>query len=90
MVTQVNSQNRVSGVHSDASGSYCVTKLQRGQARALPRNIQSINVASGSAWITQDGDDFLLNSGDAMRFMPGSGTVVVSAVGEAPLIYETN
>jgi hypothetical protein len=90
MVTQANSQNQVSAVRSDASGSYCVTKLQRGQARALPRGSRSINVASGSAWITQDGDDFLLNAGDGMRFMPGSGIVVVSAVGEAPLIYETN
>ena len=90
MVSQVNGQNRISVVRSDASESYCVTKLQRGQARAVPHSTRSIRVAAGSAWVTQKGMDFLLNVGEMMQLMPGSGMTVVSAVGATPLIYETN
>jgi hypothetical protein len=44
---------------------------------------------SGSAWITFDGQDIIVHSGDQIALTSNSDPVIISALGDHPLIYAT-
>jgi hypothetical protein len=51
----------------------------------VPRGIR---VLSGVAWITWEGEDIVLNPGQAIRFSPGRSHPLISAVGPGTLTVE--
>ena len=54
----------------------------------LPRACCGVTVREGVAWVTVDGRDKILRSGETAAFDPGRFPAVVSALGGAPLILE--
>jgi hypothetical protein len=63
--------------------------LLHGEAIRVPKAAARMRVLSGKAWVTFNGEDVLLGSGEGLalpskpRYAP-----VVSAVGEEPLFFE--
>lgn len=49
------------------------------QSYTLPRDVTSIRVLSGTAWVSHLGDNILLYRGQTMRFKPEHLVVVTSA-----------
>lgn len=62
--------------------------LDPGRVRRLQRGFRSVHVVSGIAWITSNGRDFLLESGDELSLEPGTHDNLISALGGHPLVYE--
>jgi mannose-6-phosphate isomerase-like protein (cupin superfamily) len=63
-------------------------ELMKGFVRTEKRVSQVLHVVSGTAWITMDGEDTILNPGDALKLSHGKYKAVVSAAGGEPLVYE--
>ena len=63
-------------------------ELMEGYIRDEKRESQVLRVVSGKAWITMDGEDFLLGEGDEIKLSHGKHKAVISASGHEPLIYE--
>lgn len=59
-----------------------------GEVHSLPRRAQTLRVVSGDAWVTFDGEDYCVNSGQEIRLAPGRQPAVVMALGGIPLVYE--
>jgi mannose-6-phosphate isomerase-like protein (cupin superfamily) len=62
--------------------------LGAGESRAVRRNSQVIRVVSGNGWITFEGRDAYLSSGEEMLLGRGKHHAVLSALGADPLVYE--
>lgn len=65
-----------------------VRRLDVGDVAVLPRVDQVVHVLSGCAWITMNGDDIIVKSGEKFTLYPGKYAPVVSAVGNRQLVYE--
>lgn len=63
-------------------------ELMDGFVRDEKRESQVLRVVSGQAWITMDGEDFVLSEGEELRLSHGKYDAVVSATGHDPLVYE--
>jgi mannose-6-phosphate isomerase class I len=63
-------------------------ELMDGFVRDEKRESQVLHVVEGTAWVTMDGRDIILNEGEELRLSHGKYDVVVSATGQKPLIYE--
>jgi hypothetical protein len=64
--------------------------LCRGEALRIPRSRKGLRVLSGTAWVTIDGDDILLQRGDAIELdgrLRGARAVVSVVDGET-LLFE--
>jgi hypothetical protein len=61
--------------------------LAYGEIASFTRVGQTLRVISGCAWITVDGEDKTLLSGQQMILEPGEDAAVVSALGDEPLVY---
>ncbi len=75
-------------VNSPAVERSQTVRLGAGGVRTLQRASQVIRVVSGCAWITLDGDDIVLCSGQAVRLVPGKHPAVISGPSDYPVIYE--
>ena len=63
-------------------------QLAAGDFRALRRNSQLVRVVSGHGWITFEGRDAYLSSGEEILLGQGRHHAVLSALGAGPLVYE--
>jgi hypothetical protein len=54
----------------------------------LPVTSRGVQVVSGQAWLTVDGEDILLRKGEKLCLLARKDSVLVSALGHAPLILE--
>ncbi len=75
-------------VNSPAVERAQTVRLGAGSVRTLPRASQMIRVVAGCAWITLDGDDIVLCSGQEVRLVPGRHPAVISGPSDYPVIYE--
>ncbi len=62
--------------------------LVQGEALRLPHARANLSVLSGTAWITQCGEDQVLKAGMEMTAAACQDRAVVSALGTLPLLVE--
>ncbi len=62
--------------------------LLEGEALRLPRSRMRVRVLSGTAWITQQGEDKLLPEGEALALSAAADQAVISPIGNVPLLFE--
>lgn len=63
-------------------------ELMKGYVRTEKRESQLLRVVSGTAWVSMDGKDLILNPGEELKLSRGEYKAVVSATGNEPLVYE--
>jgi mannose-6-phosphate isomerase-like protein (cupin superfamily) len=63
-------------------------ELMTGYVRDEKRESQTLRIVSGTAWVTMDGEDFVLKAGEELKLSHGKHDAVVSPTGDEPLIYE--
>jgi hypothetical protein len=61
--------------------------LERGEVCRLSRRAGTVAVRSGTAWIASKGRDYLLAAGESLT-LPPSRDILLSGVGELPLVVE--
>ena len=52
----------------------------------LPRKDQSVEVLLGTAWITMDGEDFILQTGETLQLNSGGDFALVSSLQQKRLV----
>jgi len=62
--------------------------LVEGEALRLPPSRMRVSVLSGTAWITQAGQDTILQAGALFDLSAAADRAVVSAIGTLPLCFE--
>ncbi|MGA2378617.1 MAG: hypothetical protein ABSG85_04860 [Spirochaetia bacterium] len=62
--------------------------LVEGEALRLPLSRMRVSVLSGTAWITQAGQDTLLQNGAFFDLSAAADRAVISAIGAVPLCFE--
>lgn len=75
------------GLSRRASGGAQLT-LESNEIHRLNPLPPGIRVLSGVAWITWQGEDIVLNPGQAIRFSPGGNNPVISVIGRGTLVVE--
>ena len=63
-------------------------ELMDGYVRSEKRESQVLRIVSGTAWVSMEGEDIVLNPGEELKLSHGKYNAVVSPVGEEPLVYE--
>jgi hypothetical protein len=63
------------------------SQLVPGDVQSLMCQVQRIHVVSGQAWITVDGQDFVLKSGQELSIPKCHYPAVISSMGRRPLVY---
>jgi hypothetical protein len=63
-------------------------ELLEGFVRDEKRESQVLHVVTGTAWVTMDGKDIILNEGEEVRLSRGKYDAVVSSVDSKPVVYE--
>ncbi|MBI5670691.1 MAG: hypothetical protein HZC41_22080 [Chloroflexi bacterium] len=63
-------------------------RLDGRDVRRLTNVEQVVRVVAGSAWITLDGEDILVNRGETVTLQPGVYPPVISSMNGRPLEYE--
>jgi hypothetical protein len=61
--------------------------LARGEVLRLPR-VRSVHVLSGTAWVSQDAKDHVVEPGRCLRLARNKDRPVVSAAGPDPVLFE--
>ena len=74
--------------HTMEVASECQIELMKGFVRTEKRESQLMRVVSGTAWVSMDGKDMVLNPGEELKLSHGQYKAVVSAAGNEPLVYE--
>ena len=62
--------------------------LLEGEALRLPLSRLRVRVLSGTAWITQQGEDKLLQPGESFDLSAAADRAVISPIGTVPLLFE--
>ncbi|MCK6629838.1 MAG: DUF2917 domain-containing protein [Anaerolineae bacterium] len=62
--------------------------LRHDEVFRLPAISRAVQVVSGLAWLTVDGEDIFLGNGQRLWLVSAKGTALVSALGQTPLILE--
>jgi hypothetical protein len=62
--------------------------LRQNEVLRLPAAGQALKVISGIAWVTVNGRDNFLASGESLRLPSGRDAVLISALGRQSLILE--
>jgi hypothetical protein len=62
--------------------------LDRNEMRPLSAETQIIHVTAGIAWISTDGTDLIVNSGEEIVMRRGKHPALISSAGKYPLEYE--
>ena len=70
-----------------AMSDYCI--LSKNHVHALKCAARALWVMSGSAWVTFDGQDIIVHSGNQIALTPVSDPVIISALCDHPLVYAT-
>jgi len=65
-----------------------VVSLEDGEIYRLPHGALSLRVLSGSAWITSQAEDHVLEGGDPLLVSRQPYIVIVSALDHQPLSFE--
>jgi mannose-6-phosphate isomerase-like protein (cupin superfamily) len=63
-------------------------ELMKGYVRSEKRESQVLRIVSGTAWVSMDGEDLVLNPGEELKLSHGKHQAVVSPAGDDPLVYE--
>ncbi|MBZ0298487.1 MAG: DUF2917 domain-containing protein [Anaerolineae bacterium] len=74
--------------HTMEALSQCKIELLKGFVRSEKRESQVLRIVSGTAWVSMDGEDMILNAGEELKLSHGKHQAVVSATGDDPLVYE--
>ena len=74
--------------HTMESLSKAKIELMDGYVRSEKRESQVLRIVSGTAWVSMEGEDIVLNPGEELKLSHGKYNAVVSPVGEEPLVYE--
>jgi hypothetical protein len=72
----------------NSASTFCVIELQGGQFYSLPRTCQVVRIIAGYAWITFDGQEIVLRSGEQMQLVPGHEPALISTPVNRPLVFE--
>jgi len=62
--------------------------LSAGELQAVPRGMRNLQVLSGIAWITVDGQDVLVEKGGCVQLPRGGFPALVSGLGGEMLLFE--
>ncbi len=62
--------------------------LMEGEALRLPASRTRVAILTGTAWVTQRGEDRILMAGETMTAAANADCAVVSALGTVPLLLE--
>lgn len=62
--------------------------LEKGEVFRLPAGVRELYVLSGIAWITVDGTDIILTTGEKASLESTQGSAVISVLGKMPLNLE--
>jgi hypothetical protein len=62
--------------------------LRHDELFRLPVTSRGVQVVSGQAWLTVEGEDIFLKNGEKLCLFTRKDSVLVSALGHAPLILE--
>ena len=73
---------------SDSAPAPLRVVLVQGEALRLPYARANLSVLTGTAWVTQCGEDQVLQAGQAMTAASCTDRAVVSALGTLPLVVE--
>ncbi|MEO8392607.1 MAG: DUF2917 domain-containing protein [Chloroflexota bacterium] len=65
-----------------------VVRLAQGDLYCLPYGALNVRVLSGTAWITAQAEDHVLEADDELMIPRQPHAVIVSAVGGQPLSFE--
>ncbi len=68
---------------NDAANVIC---LIAGGSQTIPREIQRVYVITGTAWLTANGEDNVVNAGDSIA-LSSRYPMVISALRNSPLVY---
>jgi len=62
--------------------------LKHGETFRLDHRSRMIRVQSGTMWITWDGEDYILETGETMMFPTGTEDAVLSVPNDGQVIFE--
>lgn len=79
---------RLTSKHSTVNQPLYRLMLYKNELIRLPESCRELQVVSGQAWITQADKDIILRSGECAALNPSKDSVLVSALGNKPLIME--
>jgi quercetin dioxygenase-like cupin family protein len=65
-----------------------IIELAAGKAHTLARPTQTVRVVQGNAWITLDGEDYLIKAGQEVMVQVQKAPAVISSPNDEPLIFE--
>ncbi len=74
--------------HTMEAISQTTIELMEGFVRTEKRESQVLRIVSGTAWISMDGEDLILNPGEELKLSRGKHKAVVSPASNEPLVYE--
>ena len=74
--------------HTMEALSQSKIELMTGYVRSEKRESQVLRIVSGTAWVSMDGEDVILQSGEELKLSHGKHQAVVSPAGHEPLVYE--
>jgi mannose-6-phosphate isomerase-like protein (cupin superfamily) len=63
-------------------------ELMPGFVRDEKRVSQVFRVVSGTAWVSIDGEDIVLRTGEELKLSHGKYDAVISSADDDPLVYE--
>lgn len=63
-------------------------ELMNGYVRDEKRESQVLRIVSGTAWVSMDGEDIVLQAGEELKLSHGKYDAVISPAGSDPLVYE--
>lgn len=74
--------------HTMEAITKCKIELMEGYVRGEKRESQVLRIVSGTAWVSMEGEDIILQPGDELKLSHGKHNAVISPTGNEPLIYE--
>jgi len=74
--------------HTMEKSSKTAIELMKGYVRDEKRESQVMRIVSGTAWVSMDGEDIILNPGEELKLSHGKYKALVSPANDEPLVYE--
>ncbi len=72
--------------HPHAENARRIHYLSGSKPLRIERKEQTVEVLFGSAWVTMDGEDFILHTGDQLQINPGGDFALVSSLQQKRLV----
>ena len=70
------------------NSQFAAIKIENNQVLKLPKAYREVQVLSGTAWITVDGQDIILRSGEKVSLPSSNNFALISALTPLPLVLE--